>query len=148
MATHHQLLNNQREVAQRWPWHSNMFIHYPISMVPIFRIFFNIFWLSSWQTYVVRYAKWTNITLVAFISILSMKWVVVTQNLGSFVHIGIYGLPWVVAIKVKYLFYLMVMVWVFSSFSIENLISKKMIPHIIYLAMLEKVDISGWTRAI
>ena len=68
---------------------------------------------------------------------------VVTLNLGSFVHIGIYGLTWVVAIKVKYLFYLMVMVCFFSSFSIENLISKKMIPNVPYLAMLEKVDISG-----
>ena len=68
---------------------------------------------------------------------------VVTLNLGSFVLIGIYGLQWVVAIRVKYLFYLMVMVWFFSSFSLENLISKKMIPHMPYLAMLEKVDISG-----
>ena len=30
-----------------------------------------------------------------------------------------------------------------SSFAVENLILKKMIPHMPYLAMLEKVDMSG-----
>ena len=73
---------------------------------------------------------------------------VVILSLANFVHIGIYGLTWVVAIKVKYLSYWMVIVWVFSSFSMENLISKKMIPHMPYLALLEKVNISGGTRAI
>ena len=38
---------------------------------------------------------------------------VVTLNLANLVHIDIYGLPWVVAIKVKYLSYLMVMVCFF-----------------------------------
>ena len=65
-----------------------------------------------------------------------------TLNLSNLGHIGIYGLPWVVALKVKYLSYLTVMVWFFSSFAIKNLIYKKMIPHMPYLAMLEKVDMS------
>ena len=67
----------------------------------------------------------------------------VSPNLASLVHIFIYGLPWVVALKVKYLSYLTVMACVFSFFAIGNFISKKMIPHMPYLAMLEKVDMSG-----
>ena len=70
--------------------------------------------------------------MVAFILIFSIKWMSVTLNSANLVNIGIYGWPWVVALKVKYYSYVVDMVWVFSTILAENLIPKKMIPHIRY----------------
>ena len=50
-----------------------------------------------------------------------MTGVVVTLNLSNLGHIGIYGLPWVVALKVKYLSYLTVMVCFFFIFCNKKL---------------------------
>ena len=62
----------------------------------------------------------------------------VALNLANSVHIGIYGLPCVVALKGQISFLFDGHGVFFSSFAIENLITKKMIPHMPCLAMFER----------